>query len=211
MGRDNYAVAIEDQPVIDLTVKRYYILKTNGIANIRSINMGLGAAKEVPTFWMPGYMVPRKLRSNKILRKQFLYYDYTFVALCDPYAFESFLLERKIPAYFLYVPGTKVPASLSEEEVQRIQQLESIKQAEVERNSSEPLGIKIGSLIEVCNGPFIGCKGIVLEMYQSHVVLEMNVFKRPTRINVDTEFLSNVLQSYETEDATLPNDEEDER
>lgn len=209
MGRDTRAVAIEDRPVIDTAVKRYYILKTNGIANIRSINMGLGAAKEVPTFWMPGYMVPRKLRSTTVLRKQFLYYDYTFVALYDPYAFETFLTERKIPAYFLYVPGTNVPASLSEEEVQRIKQLESFKQAEVEK-SNEPLGVKIGTLIEVCNGPFIGCKGVVLEIHPSHVVLEMNVFKRPTRINVDTEFLSNVMQNYDSVEVTPPTDEEDE-
>jgi hypothetical protein len=39
-------------------------------------------------------------------------------------------------------------------------------------------------------------------------VLEMNVFKRPTRINVDTEFLSNVMQSYDSDEVTLPTDEE---
>lgn len=92
---------------IDTAVKRYFILKTNGIANIRAINCGIGAAPETPTFWMAGYMVPRKLRSTTVLRKQFLYYDYAFVALYDPIAFEAFLTERKIPAYFLHIPGTK--------------------------------------------------------------------------------------------------------
>lgn len=197
--------AVLDLPPIDTTTKRYYVLKTNGIANIRSINMALGAAPEVPTFWMPGYMIPRKLRNTTILRKQFLFYDYTFIALYDPLAFEEFLLERKIPAYFLYVPGTKVPTALTEEEVQRIKQLESFKQLEVE-NFADP-SLKIGTLIEVCNGPFIGCKGTVIELRPSYAVLEMNVFGRPTRVNVGLEFLTNVLKEYEADTDTLPTDE----
>jgi transcription antitermination factor NusG len=193
------------QQPIDTATKKYYVLKTNGIANIRSINMSLGAAPETPTFWMPGYMVPRKLRNTTVLRKHFLFYDYTFVALYDPIAFEEFLLERKIPAYFLYVPGTKVPTALSEEEVQRIKQLESFKQLEVE-NFAEP-SLKVGMVIEVCNGPFIGCKGTVIELRPTHAVLEMNVFGRPTRVNVGLEFLTNVLRPYEQEE-TLPTDEQ---
>lgn len=190
---------------IDTTVKRYYCLKTNGIANIRSINMALGSAPEVPTFWMPGFMIPRKLRNSTILRKQFLFYDYTFVAIYDPLAFEEFLLERKIPAYFLYVPGTKVPTALSEEEIQRIKQLESFKQLEVE-NFAQP-GLDVGTLIEVCNGPFIGCKGTVVELRSGHAVLEMNVFGRPTRVNVGLEFLTGTLRNYEPDTDTLPSDE----
>lgn len=197
-------VVTDSQFQLDTVTKKYYVLKTNGIANIRSINMSLGAAPEVPTFWMPGFMVPRKLRNHTVLRKQFLFYDYTFVALYDPIAFEEFLLERKIPAYFLYVPGTKTPTSLSEEEVQRIKQLESFKQLEVE-NFAEP-GLRVGTLIEVCNGPFIGCKGTVIELRTSHAVLEMNVFGRPTRVNVGIEFLTNTLKNYETELDTFPSD-----
>lgn len=196
--------ATSDAPV----TKRYYILKTNGIANIRSINIALASAPEPPTFWMAGYMTPRKLRSSTVLRKQFLFYDYAFVALYDPYAFETFLSERKIPAYFLHNPGTKKPCSLSEEEVQRIKQLESFKQLESENHLNEPTGLREGMLIEVCNGPFIGCKGTILELKPGHAVLEMNVFGRPTRVNVNMEFLSNVLQSYESEQPSLPGDEE---
>lgn len=199
------ATTVEEPQVIDTTTKKYYVLKTNGIANIRSINMSLGAAPEVPTFWMPGYMVPRKLRSTTVLRKRFLFYDYTLVALFDPGAFEEFLLERKIPAYFLYVPGTKIPQALSEEEVQRIKQLESFKQLEVE-NFAEP-DLRVGTLIEVCNGPFIGCKGTVIELRPSYAVLEMNVFGRPTRVNVSLEFLTNTMTNYEQEVTTLPSDD----
>lgn len=190
------------------SIKRYYILKTNGIANIRAINLALGSAPmhdSQPTFWMPGYMVPRKLRNSTVLRKQFLYYDYTFAALYDPHAFEEFLTERKIPAYFLYIPGTKIPASLSEDEIQRIKQLESFKQLEIEA-FKEP-GLRVGTMLEVCNGPFIGCKGVVLEIKNTYAVLEVNVFKRPTRINVGLEFLNNVSRSYEPDTSTFPNDE----
>jgi transcription antitermination factor NusG len=200
------AVVDFDTPPIDTTVKRYYVLKTNGIANIRSINMSLGAAPEVPSFWMPGYMVPRKLRNTTVLRKQFLFYDYTFVALYDPLAFEEFLTERKIPAYFLYVTGTKIPTALSEEDIQRIKQLESFKQLEVE--NFEAPGLRVGTLIEVCNGPFIGCKGTVIELLRGHAVLEMNVFGRPTRVNVGLEFLTGVLRSYEPEVEAPPTDEQ---
>lgn len=190
------------------STRRYYILKTNGIANIRSINIALAAATEQPVFWMAGYVAPRKLRSSTVLRKQFLFYDYAFVALYDPYSFETFLTERKIPAYFLHNPGTKVPCSLSEEEVQRIKQLESFKQLEVENQINQPSGLREGMLIEVCNGPFIGCKGTILEIKENHAVLEMNVFDRPTRVNVNMEFLTNVLQSYAPEQPVLPGDEE---
>jgi len=190
---------------IDTTIKRYYILKTNGIANIRSINGGMGSAPETPTFWMAGYMVPRKLRNSTVLRKQFLYYDYTFVALYDPIAFESFLTERKIPAYFLHIPGTRIPIALTEDEVQSIKQLESFKQLEVE--NFEVPSLRVGTVIEVCNGPFIGCKGTVIEIRPGHVILEMNVFGRPTRVNVALEFLNNVTRDYEPSAETLPNDE----
>lgn len=197
-----------DAPLEEPITKKYYILKTNGIANIRSINIALASSPEVPTFWMAGYQTPRKLRSSTVLRKQFLFYDYAFVALYDPHAFELFLAERKIPAYFLRVPGTKNPCALSEEEVQRIKQLESFKQLEAENHLNEPTGLKVGTMIEVCNGPFIGCKGIILELRAGHAVLEMNVFGRPTRVNVGMEFLNNVLQTYEPEQVVLPGDEE---
>lgn len=194
-----------DIPPIDTTIKQYFVLKTNGIANIRSINAALGSAPEVPTFWLPGYLSPRKVRNITVLRKQFLFYDYALVALHDPLAFEEFLTERKIPAYFLYKTGTKIPVALSEEDVQRIKQLESFKQLEVE--NFEAPGLNIGTLIEVCNGPFIGCKGTVIEIQRGHAVLEMNVFGRPTRVNVGLEFLTGVLRSYEPDVETLPIDE----
>lgn len=194
---------------IDTSVKRYYILKTNGIANIRAINIALAGAPEKirdVTFWMAGYMSPRKLRSSTVLRKQFLYYDYAFVAIHDPIAFEDFLSERKIPAYFLHNPGTAMPCALTEEEIQRIKQLESFKQLESDTINHNH-GVKLGSLIEVCNGPFIGCKGTVIEIRSTYSILEMNVFGRPTRVNVGAEFLNNVLQTYETVD-TFPADSE---
>lgn len=188
---------------VDTATKRFYILKTNGVANIRSINLALHAIPEVPTFWLAGYLAPRKLRTTTVLRKQFLFYDYAFVELADPYRFETFLLERKIAAYFLHIPGTKTPVSLSDEEVQRIKRLEAFKQLEAE-NLQEP-SIKIGSQIEVCNGPFIGCKGTVLELREHVAVLEMDVFDRPTRVNVSYNFLDNVLSTYET--GVFPSDE----
>ncbi len=178
-------------------IKKWYIIKTNGINNIRSINASLSKAPERPAFWMPGYMVPRKLKTTSVLRKEFLFFDYTFVELEDPLVFEDFLSSKKIPAYFIYKVGTKEPASLTEKELKRIRQLEAFKQLEAD-NFKKPT-LKIGSLIEVCNGPFIGCKGVILEVTLSHVVLEMNVFGRPTRVNVGFEFLDNVLQSYESE------------
>lgn len=177
--------------------KKWYMLKTNGINNIRSINAAISRAPERPAFWMPGYMVPRKLKKTSVLKKEFLFFDYTFVELANPHAFEDFLTSRKIPAYFLYKPGTKEPIPLTTEEISRVKQLEAFKQLEAD-NFKKPTLSK-GSLIEVCNGPFIGCKGVIMDVTPSHVVLEMNVFGRPTRVNVGYEFLENVLQNYESE------------
>jgi len=179
----------------NFSARKFYTLKTNGIANIRSISACIAKAPEVPTFWMPGYMVPRKIRNTTVLRKQFLFYDYAFVSLVDPIRFEGFLTERKVPAYFLYIPGTKMPYALTDEQINHIKYLEQIKQAEADKFKKPNLGI--GSLIEVCNGPFIGCKGVVLEMHCEHAILEMNVFGRPTRVNVGIDFLNGVLQEYE--------------
>lgn len=185
---------------------KYYILKTNGIANIRSINAALAVAPEIPSFWMPGFMLPKKLRKSTVLRKQFLFFDYAFVLLKDPNAFESFLNERKIPSYFIYVPGTRNPIALTTAEITRVKDLESFKQLEVEQFKKP--GLRIGSIIEVCNGPFIGCKGAVLSVHANHVVLEMNVFGRPTRVNVGVEFLDNVLQDYADGNAAADADDE---
>jgi len=190
---------------IDTSIKKWYMLKTNGINNIRSINASISKAPEVPNFWMAGFMVPRKLKSTVVLRKEFLFFDYTFVELKDPIAFEQFLSLRKIPSYFLYKPGTKIPAALTKEDIKRVKNLEAFKQLETD-NFKKPT-LQKGSLIEVCNGPFIGCKGVILETNLAHVVLEMNVFGRPTRVNVGHEFLDSVLQKFE-EKKGLPKDDE---
>ena len=184
---------------------KFYMLKTNGIANIRSINIALAKCPEVPVFWMPGFMVPKKLRNSTVLRKQFLFFDYAFVALKDPIGFGDFLKERKIPAYFLYIPGTKIPVALTQAEIKRVHDLEKFKQLEVDQ-FKQP-GLKIGSLIEVCNGPFIGCKGLILSLHPKHAVLEMNVFGRPTRVNVGNEFLTGMLQPYDNVDDTIDDEQ----
>ena len=176
-------------------VKRWYTLKTNGIANIRSINACLKVAPEVPNFWMAGYMVPRKIRKTTALKKDFFYYDYAFLELEDAMTFEKFLSDRHIPAYFLHHVGTKIPQALTEQEISDIKQLEILKQLEVEAFKT-PL-LRSGAYIEVTHGPFIGCKGIVKEITGSYAVLEMNVFERPTSVRVELEFLKDLLQSCE--------------
>lgn len=185
-------------------MRKWYVLKTNGVANIRSINVALSKTTEEPKFWMPGYMVPRKFRKSEILKKEFLFFDYAFVELESPLEFERFLQEFKIPAYILYSPGTKRPRSLTEEEIERVKQLEHFKQLESEQFPKPKL--RVGSLIEVVNGPFIGCKGIILSVTKTHATLEMNVFGRPTRVNISLTFLENLLQDY-NEPRTLPIDE----
>lgn len=175
--------------------KQWYTLKTNGIANIRSINACLKVAPEVPTVWMAGYMLPRKIRKTTVLKKDFFYYDYAFLELEDAQTFEKFLSDRHIPAYFLHYVGTKIPQPLTDQEILAIKQLETLKQLEVEAFKT-PL-VRAGSYIEVTHGPFIGCKGIVKEISGSHAVLEMNVFERPTSVRVELEFLKDLLQTYE--------------
>jgi transcription antitermination factor NusG len=155
---------------------------------------------------MAGFMVPRKYRKTTILRKEFLFYDYAFIELGNAMKFERFLSDRKIPAYLLYVPGTKVPVSLTESEISRVRQTEAIKQQEVEKFASPKL--RVGSLIEVVNGPFIGCKGTILGLTKTHAVLEMNVFGRPTRVNIGIDFLENLLQDFGPEPTSLLEDEE---
>lgn len=174
--------------------KRFYILKTNGINNIRTINAGLKVAPEMPNFWMAGYMKARKFRKTTVLRKEFFFYDYVFIELTKPLEFEKFLLDRKIPAYFLHGVGTKMPIALTIEEIESIKQLEVFKQLEADAFKDSP--IQVGAVIEVTHGPFIGCKGIVLEVTATHAVLEMNVFERPTRVAVSLEFLKDLLQTY---------------
>jgi len=175
--------------------KHYYILKTNGVMNIRSINASLSAAPEIPNFWLAGIMAPRKVRKNTVLRKEFLFYDYAFLELEKPYEFEKFITDKGIPAYFLHLPGSKVMAYLSDEEIKRIKDLEIFKQLEVSQFNKKIL-IKPGAYIEVVNGPFIGCKGVVLAVAHSHIILEMNVFGRPTRVNIGKEFLEGLLENY---------------
>lgn len=183
-----------DIPVLP-RVKRWYTLKTNGVANIRSINACLKVAPESPGWWMAGFMVPRKVRKTTSLKKSFFYYDYAFVELEDAMTFEKFLSDRHIPAYFLHHVGTKIPQALTDQEVSDIKQLEILKQLEVDAFKT-PL-VKSGSYIEVTHGPFIGCKGIVKEITGSYAVLEMNVFERPTSVRVELEFLKDLLQTYE--------------
>jgi len=193
--------------------KYWFILKTNGVNNIRAINNTLKAEPEIKiySFWLPGYEVPKKIKKGTtILKKEFLFYDYAFVELEDPYIFEKFMSERKIPAYFLYVPGTKTPATLTAEEIIRVKDLETFKALEVkqfEDCNRHKILVKPGAFLEVVNGPFIGCKGVVLEVNRHHVVLEMNVFSRPTRVNVDINFLENLLEKYSDEMTTFSEDE----
>jgi len=184
--------------------KKWYLLKTNGVANIRTINAILPAAPEKPNFWLPGFMVPRKCRRAAVLRKEFLFYDYALVELQEPYAFEKYLLEKSVPAYFLHEPGTKKPAALTEEEILRIKNLEAFKGLEI--NQLRMPRLKVGAYIEVVNGPFIGCKGTILELSKTHAALEMNVFGRPTRVVIGVDFLENLLQDCDTSEEIISDD-----
>ena len=188
-------------------VKRWFTLKTNGVANIRSINACLKVSPEpTASFWMPGTLIPRKVRKTTTLKKDFFFYDYTFVELEDAQTFEKFLSDRHIPAYFLHYVGTKIPQPLTEQEISDIKQLETLKQLEVEAFKT-PL-LRTGAYIEVTHGPFIGCKGVVREITGAYAVLEMNVFERPTSVRIDLEFLKDLLQSYEPVAECLDDDTE---
>src|ERR1035437_3763832 len=100
--------ATVDAPILP-KIKQWFMLKTNGVANIRSINACLRVAPETPTFWLPGFMVPRKVRKTTSLKKSFFYYDYAFLELEDARGFEKFLSDRHIPAYFIHRVGSKDP------------------------------------------------------------------------------------------------------
>src|ERR1019366_9548202 len=136
--------ATVDSPVLPRQ-KQWFMLKSNGVANIRSINACLKVAPEQPNFWLPGIMVPRKVRKTTSMKKSFFYYDYIFLELADARTFEKFLSDRHIPAYFVHKIGSKDPLPLEDAEILAIRQLETIKQLEVEAFKT-PL-VKPGSYI----------------------------------------------------------------
>jgi len=177
---------------VEVPQKQWFIIKTNGVANIRTLNALLPVAPEQKiNFWMAGYFLPRKYRRTATLKKSFLFYDYMFIELSDAPTFERFLSDRGVSAYFLHRPGTKDPIPLTEEEVRRIKSLEAFKQLEADQFKATKL--RPGSYIEVVNGPFIGCKGAVVDITSTHATLELNVFGRPTRVSVGLDFLENLL------------------
>ena len=164
-------------PLLHGKVAKQYIEEAFNLRNMRA------------NIWVPFQNIKRKRYNKEIEDTIPLFPNYVFVETEFPKGMEQEmeqqLLELKA-GYFLKYPGDVLPAIISEEEIQRIKDIQDKEveemQAEAEENYTP---IELGSYVEVATGSLMGVvKGIVVASKKYTIEIETFFFGRSTSVEV---------------------------
>lgn len=174
--------------------KAWYVISTQGIGSRGAIQIQslLDRLEYEGLIWTPTVKVPvtryGKLQNND----KTLFPSYVFLnAVIDDSKLEQALIEAKI-GRFLKLPGEVLPTRISEEDIERIKKLE---ESDAEPVPEEIIAIDIGNLVEICVGPFIGFKGIVMKISGHSASIDTLIFGRSTPVSVNIAHLSKLTET----------------
>jgi len=174
--------------------KEWYIISTQGIGSRGALQIqSLLDRLEYPGLvWTPTIKVPIT-RHNKVQNNdKSLFPSYVFInTVIDDSKLEQALIEAKI-GRFLKLPGETLPTKLSSEELEHIKKLE---ESDVEPVPEEIIAIDVGNLVEICVGPFIGFKGIVMKISGHSASIDTLIFGRSTPVSVNIAHLSKLTET----------------
>lgn len=178
------------------TSKEWYIIHTAGIGShgvlfVQSLldRLGFDAMVWVPTQKTSVIRYGKPCPNNKPL-----FPGYVFIKTCiHDSQLEQSLMEAKI-GKFLKAPGDTLPTKISEVDIAKIRTQE---ETGAESAPQEITSVEVGNLIEVCVGPLVGVRGIVLKVSGHDVYIETLMFGRSAPVQVNISHLSKLLDTYE--------------
>ena len=187
-----------------MSEKSWYIISTQGIGSraVFQIQSVLDILNYEGTIWVPMVKIPLTTLNRTKNSDKILFPSYVFLhTSIDDSRLEQALIEAKI-GRFLKLPGETFPTKLSNEEYEHIKSLEE--------NNAEPvpediISIDVGNLVEICVGPFIGFKGIVVKISGHSASIDTLIFGRSTPVSINLAHLSKLTESNPNEEKTAQN------
>lgn len=174
--------------------KAWYIISTQGmgpraIIKIQSI---LDVLEYEGELWTPMVRVAATTTGRIKDSEKLLFPGYVFIfTVVDDSKLEQALMEGKV-GKFLKKAGATFPAVIKEEEIEHIKQLEMANAAPV---PEEIFDIAVGNLVEICVGPLIGFKGIVMKISGHSASIDTLIFGRSTPVTVNISHLTKISDS----------------
>jgi transcription antitermination factor NusG len=187
-----------------MSEKAWYIISTQGIGSrgVFQIQAVLDILDYEGLIWTPTVKVPVTNFGKTINTDKILFPSYVFInTVIDDSRLEQALIEAKI-GRFLKLPGEILPTKICEEEIEHIKKLE---ESNVEPVPEEIISIEVGNLVEICVGPFIGFKGIVMKIAGHSASIDTLVFGRSTPVSINIAHLSKLTESNPDEEKTTKN------
>lgn len=177
-----------------MTEKNWYIISTQGMGPraILKIQAILDLLDYEGLVWTPMVKVAGTTTGRIKDSEKLLFPGYVFIqAIIDDSKLEQALMEAKIGKFLKYA-GATLPAKITEVEIEHIKKLE---EANAEPVPEEIIDIAVGNLVEICVGPLIGFKGIVMKISGHSASIDTLIFGRSTPVGVNISHLTKISDS----------------
>jgi|ERR1035437_1041905 transcription antitermination factor NusG len=183
-----------------MSEKSWYIISTQGIGSrgVLKVQALLDVLEYEGMVWTPIVKGPVTTTTKKAKNTdKTLFPSYVFLeAVIDDSKLEQALVEAKI-GKFLKLPGEILPTKISMEDIDHIKKLE---ESNVEPVPEEIIDINLGNLVEICVGPLIGFKGIVVKISGHSATIDTLIFGRSTPVCVNIAHLSKLTENNPDEE-----------
>jgi len=183
-----------------MSEKAWYVISTQGIGarGVLKVQALLDVLQYEGLVWTPMVKIPATTTSKKAKSTDTtLFPSYVFIeATINDSKLEQALMEAKI-GKFLKLPGETLPTAISKEDIEHIKQLEV---ANAEPVPEEIIDINLGNLVEICVGPLIGFKGIVVKISGHSASIDTLIFGRSTPVSVNIAHLSKLTENNPSEE-----------
>ena len=126
------------------------------------------------------------LRKKKVLRDKVIYSGYIYFETEEKLS-EDDLKHISLFENIMSMSGSKVPVLMRQSDIEKIIKDENL----TERVKHQTEGYKIGEKVEITDGPFTTFGGIIKEINDDKVILDVIVFGRPTNVTLNKEQIKN--------------------
>jgi transcription antitermination factor NusG len=175
--------------------KNWYCIYTSGLGSRACLMVQslLDRMEVEAMLWVPTQRFTITKHNKQVQNDKPLFPSYIFLNanLVDSRV-EQALMEAKI-GRFLHAPGEDLlPTKISQEDIEHLKSLEEIN---VEPVEEEIVAVEVGNLVEVCVGPFMGIKGIIVSVKEHMATIETIVFGRSAPVSVNIAHLSKLTEN----------------
>lgn len=193
-----------DGEELDISQPQHYIISTQGLGSRAAIKIqdlldGLGypgqvhvpAIKAVPTT----ESIKKAKTNGTVIFPGYVFVETTINSETGN-KLEQALIEAKL-GKFLKLPHDEahdLPTPVTKAQWEHI---ESLEVSDTEPVPQEIIDIELGNLVEICVGPLIGFKGIVVKLSGHSASIDTLIFGRSTPVSVNISHLTKLSDSNE--------------